>query len=124
MESLIAVGLAVGCLAGCSENLDPKFASVAAEFADGELGISGSEVVDWRKGGECLVAEVRTPDEETYRVIMVAQARNLEKKPYTPLGVSQVYTLDDFVPSSDVWCGVYKTNAWELNAKGHMVIVR
>jgi len=120
----VAVGLGVGCLAGCSESLDPKFASIATEFADTELGVSGSEVVDWRKGGECLVAEVRTPDDEIYRVVMVTQARDLEKKPYTPWGVSQLYTLDDFVGSSDVGCGVYNTNAWEENAKGRAVIVR
>jgi hypothetical protein len=124
MGSVIAVGLAVGYLAGCSESLDPKFASIATEFADTELGVSGSEVVDWRKGVECLVAEVKTPSDETYRVIMVAQARNLERKPYTPWGVSQLYTLDDFVASSDVGCGVYNTNAWEENPNGRAVIVR
>lgn len=123
MGSVMAVGLAVGCLAGCSESLDPSLASLATEFADDELDVSGSEVVDWRKGGECLVAEVRTPSDEIYRVVMVTQARNLEKKPYTPWGVSQLYTLDDFVGSSDVGCGVYNTNAWEQKPNGRAVIV-
>ncbi|HEX5018879.1 MAG TPA: hypothetical protein VFX15_14975 [Actinomycetes bacterium] len=120
----MAVGLGFSCLAGCSESLDPKYASIAIEFADSELGVSGSEIVNWRKGAECLVAEVRTPDDELYRVIMVAQARNLEKKPYTPWGVSQLYTLDDFVADSDVGCGVYNTNAWEENDNGRALIVR
>jgi hypothetical protein len=124
MGSMVAVGLAVGCLGGCSESLDPRFASIATEFADSELGVSGSEIVDWRKGGECLVAEVRTPSDETYRVIMVAQARNLEKKPYSPWGVSQQFTLDDFIGDSDAGCGVYKTNVGEENANGRAVIVR
>jgi len=121
---VMVVGLAAGCLAGCSESLDPSLASLATEFADDELEVSGSELVDWRKGGECLVAEVRTPDDKTYRVIMVAQARDLEKEPYTPWGVSQLYTLDDFVASSDVGCGVYNTNAWKQNANGRAVLVR
>jgi hypothetical protein len=122
LGSVIAVGLAVCCLAGCSESLDPKFASIATEFADSKLDVTGSEIVDWRKGVECLVVEVRTPDDELYRVVMTANGD--PGKPYTPWGVSQLYTLDDFVASSDVGCGVYNTNAWEENSNGRAVIVR
>jgi hypothetical protein len=124
MRSVIVVGLGVCALAGCSESLDARFATIATDFADSELGVSGSEVVDWRQGGECLVAEVKTPNGQTYRVIMVAQARNLEKKPYSPWGVSQQFTLDDFIGDSDVGCGVYRTDVWEKNANGRAVIVR
>ncbi len=122
MGSVIAVGLAVGCMAGCSESLDPNIASTATKFADEKLDVTGSEIVDWRKGVECLVAEVRTADDETYRVVMIAKGD--PGKPYTPWGVSQLYTLDEFVASSDVGCGVYNTNAWEENANGRAVIVR
>ena len=60
----MAVGLAVGCLAGCFLKVSIQaLHPVATEFADDELDVSGSEVVDWREGVECLVAEVRTPDD-------------------------------------------------------------
>jgi hypothetical protein len=117
-----AVGLALSILSGCSETLDSNIASTATTFADERLGVTGSEVVDWRQGVECLVAEVKTPDGETYRVVMIARGRT--KEPYSPWGVSQLYTLDDFIGSSDVGCGVYNTNAWEQRPKGRAVIVR
>ena len=72
------------------------------------------------QGGECIVAEVAVPGGETYRVALVHQ--NGEPEPYEPVWISQIYTLDDFVASSDVGCGITHTPAYVFDKNGERII--
>ena len=115
-SSFLALGV---LLAGCT-GLDGSVEDSIVNYAQQELGVEGVEVGDWKKGGECIAAEVTTEDDETYRVILVAQ--NLGPQPYEPLVVSQIYTLDDFVGSSDAWCGIIHTPAYVFDKDGARII--
>jgi hypothetical protein len=119
---LLAVGacLVALVLTGCTR-LDPAVEADATEFADSQLGVLGSEVTDFKKGGECIVAEVTVPDGQTYRVIMVNQRPG--PQPYEPTGISQLFTLDEFFPGSDVGCGIMKTDAYGRDANGDWAIL-
>ena len=120
---VIALGacLAVLALAGCESNLDPEIQADATEFADSELDVTGTEVTTYRSGGECVVAEVEAPDGQRYRVIMVNQRPG--PQPYKPTWISQLFSLDDFVPDSDVGCGIMKTDAYGKDAKGNWAVL-
>lgn len=99
---------------------NPEVKGSIVEFAQQELGVEDVEVGDWKRGGECIAAEVTTGNDETYRVVLVAQ--NPEPQPYEPLGISQIYTLDDFVSSSDAWCGIIHTPAYVHDKDGERII--
>lgn len=108
---LIAV-LAVGSWWGyqnCVWLQNPEVKGSIIDYTKQELGVDQVEVGAWKQGGECIVAEVAVPGGETYRVALVNQ--NGEPKPYEPAWISQIYTLDDFVASSDVGCGITHTLA-------------
>lgn len=107
-------------LTGCT-GLDAAIEADATNFADTQLRTTGSEVSDYRQGGECIVVEVVTPGGETYRVIMVAQRPG--PQPYEPTGISKLFTLDQFVPSSDVGCGIMKTGAYGRDDNGDWAIL-
>ena len=99
---------------------NPGLKGIIVDYAQRELGVEGVEVGDWKQGGECIAAEVTTEDDETYRVILVAQ--NPGPQPYDLLGISQIYTLDDFIGSSDAWCGIIHTPAYVNDKDGERII--
>lgn len=100
--------------------LHPEAKGTIVDFTKQELGVDHVEVGDWRQGVECLVAEVEVSGGETYRVALVAQ--NPEPDPYQPLWISQIFTLDDFVGSSDAWCGIIHTPAYVFDKDGERII--
>ena len=99
---------------------NPEVKGSIVDFAKEELGVDHVEVGAWRQGGECIVAEVAVPGGETFRVALVAQ--NPEPKPYQPIWISQIYTLEDFVASSDAWCGIIHTPAYVFDKDGARII--
>ena len=99
---------------------NPEVKDQIVGFAKGELGVEEVDVGAWKRGGECIVAEVSVPGGEKYRVVLVSQ--NGEPKPYEPLWISQIYTLDDFMPDSDAWCGLMKTPAYVQDKNGSRII--
>jgi len=119
------VALIASALLACSSaesKVESKAEDKALAFVDDELGVSGTELVAVRKGGECFVAEVEAPDGEKYRVIMVSQLPDPED-PYDVFGMSQLFTLADFIGDSDVGCGIMKTDAYGQNDDGDWVIL-
>lgn len=100
--------------------LNPEAKGSIVDFTQQELGVDQVEVGDWRQGGECIVAEVEVSGGETYRVALVNQ--NPEPKPYQPIWISQIYTLDDFVSSSDAWCGIIHTDAYVFDKNGGRIV--
>ena len=99
---------------------NPEVKGSIVDFTKEELGVDQVEVGDWRQGGECIVAEVEVSGGDTYRVALVAQ--NPEPSPYEPLWISQIFTLDDFVSSSDAWCGIIHTDAYVFDKDGARII--
>ena len=99
---------------------NPEVKGSIVDFTMQELGVEQVEVGDWRQGGECIVAEVEVSGGETYRVALVAQ--NPEPKPYQPVWISQMYTLDDFVGASDAGCGIIHTPAWVFDKNGGRIV--
>ncbi len=100
--------------------LNPEVKDQIVDFTKQELSVDRTEVGDWRLGGECIVAEVAVSGGETYRVALVNQ--NPEPNPYEPLWISQIFTLDDFVSSSDAWCGIIHTPAYVFDSNGERII--
>ena len=109
-------------LGACSNPAEAKAEDKALEYVDSRLGVSGSALVSTRTGGECIVADVEAPDGERYRVILVAQLPNPED-PYDVFGMSQRFSLADFIGSSDVGCGIMKTDAYGQDENGKWVIL-
>lgn len=120
---LAIVGVAAACWWGYQNwvwLLNPEVKGQIVDFTQQELGVEQAEVGDWKQGVECIVAEVTVSGGETYRVALVSQ--NPEPKPYQPMWISQIYTLDDFVASSDAGCGIIHTPAWVFDKEGGRVI--
>ena len=99
---------------------NPEVKGSIVEFTRQQLGVDEVQIGSWRKGGECIAAEVTVDQGESYRVVLVNQ--NGEPEPYQPNWISQIYTLDDFLPDSDVWCGLIGTPAVVHDKDGAHVI--
>lgn len=99
---------------------NPEVKDQIVKFAKEELGVDQVQIGAWKRGGECIAAEVTIDGSEEYRVVLVNQ--NGEPKPYEPLWISQIYTLDDFIPDSDVWCGLVNTPAYVNDKDGERII--
>ena len=109
------------CLCSCTDSRDPQVEAQIRDYVQDKLDVPEIEIVGWKEAVECVVADIQVPDGQTYRVILIAQ--NPEPRPYDVLGISQRFELEDFVGSSDVWCGVMKTDAYGKDDDGNWALV-
>ena len=109
---VVAVSLAATVLLLFRHDSQQK---VAEGFARQQLGVSSVETVDQRSAGPCKVFAVRTPDRVTHRVVLLLEG---DPPKFTPLYVTQKYTLGDFQEDDDGACGMYAAKALAVGPDG------
>lgn len=95
----------------------------AVRYTESRLGVEGVQVIRFRIGGgsgDCAMAEVSTT--LGFRRVLFAASGKPGEDLWQPFAVSDAFRWEDYVPDSDVLCGLYNAGLYsskDLPKTGH-----